>query len=311
MSTFLRKVTDFLLHSRLQAMSAAFVLAYIPLIGSVSILITALVTLRKGAWEGFWVLIAATVPYILSYYASGFSGNIAFIAMIIIVVSNCLVWLLAVLLMKGYTWSLLLEYSLLSGIIFIALLHLFYPEIRNWWGNELNEYFKKSSSFINNLKSDDKIANDVSVKMAASIDSLKGYASGLVVVSVLFNAFFQLLIARWWQAIIFNPGGLHKELYVIRMSCIVGLLFIVIVAWACFKGETAIDMLPILLATFAIAGFSLLHAFLAKAKFGWLWLTAVYIGFVLLFPISLGVISILAFLDVWMDFRKRFIKQYF
>ena len=67
---FLRRFTDFVLQNRLQAMATAFITAFIPVIGSISILIAALVTLRKGAYEGALVAVAATLPYIISYFTA-------------------------------------------------------------------------------------------------------------------------------------------------------------------------------------------------------------------------------------------------
>src|SRR5438128_1826938 len=59
---FLRRLTDFVLQNRLQAMGIAFILAMIPVVGSVSLVVASLVTLRKNAFEGGLVFIAASLP---------------------------------------------------------------------------------------------------------------------------------------------------------------------------------------------------------------------------------------------------------
>lgn len=307
--TILRRFTDFVLQSRLQAMGVAFVLAYIPLLGSIGILIAALVTLRKGAYDGALVVLSATVPYVLRYFAGNtVAGSEGFelFSLYIIVVSNILVWVFAVLLRRYQNWNLILEYGLLVGLIFIGLLHILVPDLQNWWASKLTQLFNKSN-MLSDLSNQDLAKNkEIQARMVASA---KLYATGFLATSVSLNALLQLFIARWWQAYIFNPGGLREELHNIRLSHVVSVIFIACVLLALLKNETVIDMMPLAYALFAIAGLSLLHFYLAKTKLGWLWISLVYVLFVLLFPDSLIFLAMIAVLDSWLNIRKRWLKQ--
>src|SRR3990167_3899547 len=103
---FLRRFTDYILQSRLQALLAAFVIAFIPIIGSIGVVIAVLVTLRKGMFEGALVVIAATLPYLLSYavYPPSGGADVAFVAIAILLVSNMLTWLFAAFLRRYNHW---------------------------------------------------------------------------------------------------------------------------------------------------------------------------------------------------------------
>lgn len=304
--SLLRRVTDFILYSRSRAFAVAFICAYLPLLGSISILITGLVTLRKGASEGALILVAATAPFLLSYYMAhppADQAEMAFIAVLTIVVSNLVVWLYAILLRKYNNWSLILELSLLLSIVIIGAVHLFIPDIQAWWGKQLTVYFTKATAGLNELQK-----TDITMQLQA-VNVIKPVATGLVVLSILFNGLLQLVLARWWEVTLFAPGTLRRALYQIRFGYVVGVLFIAAIALS-FWGDfaAAIDMQPVFYGLFFIAGLSLVHCVLSSTRYNWLWLILVYIALIIFFPKSVVVIALFALLDVLLDLRSRLTK---
>jgi len=302
----LRRFTHFVLQSRFQAIGVAFLLAYIPIIGSISILIAGLVTLRKGALEGFYILLAATVPCLLSNYIvppAPAIAEFAYVTLIVIVTSNVLVWIFAILLRKYNNWSLILEYGFLLGVLAIGSIHILYPDIQEKWNQVLTKYMNQSQQLVKELKPGMK------VKQEQTVNAVKKYSTGFVVVFILMTGFLQLLIAREWQARMFNPGGLKKELYVIRMSHVAGFLFMACFVLIVFNQEMGLDIISIPIVIFAIAALSLIHALFARVKLGRRWLLLTYFITFLLFPISVVILSIVALFDVWANFRGRFSVQ--
>ncbi|MCD6040192.1 MAG: hypothetical protein K0S27_1592 [Gammaproteobacteria bacterium] len=298
--SILRRFTDFILRSRLQAMGAAFVFAYIPFLGSISILIAGLVTLRKGMLEGFWVLCAATVPILLSYYAtlsSADQANMALIAVGIVVVSNILVWLYAVLLRQYENWSLLLELSILVSMLIIGAVHFFNPDIQHWWSTQLSSYFTRATAMMNGLP-----GTDVNMQSQV-VNVIKPYATGLVLFSVLGNGLLQVVMARWWQTVLFMPGTLRQELYHIRFGYVVGVFFVGVLLLSLLGNATALDMKPVFYGLFFIAGLSLIHCLLASVKYNWIWLVLFYAGLILFFPRSGMLVAVFALLDVLLNLR--------
>ena len=150
MST-LRRITDFVLGSRFQAMGAALVISCIPLLGSIGVLIAGLVTLRKGALEGLLVLIAATLPYIFKYYSYSSGSELAFLGLMLTLTSNALIWVFAIILRRYSNWNAVLEYALLIGVAAIGMTHLLYPEVATWWGTQMTQYLSKTTAMVGGL----------------------------------------------------------------------------------------------------------------------------------------------------------------
>lgn len=304
----LRRFADYLLRSRLHAVMAAFVLAFIPLIGTVSILIAGLVTLRKGAVEGALILVVSLVPLLLSYMMTPTNHEVAMIMMVtaIIVASNILTWLLAVILKRYANWSITLEAAAIIGIIIVLIAHGVFPDVQEVWAKKLYSYISHTSFFS------DATQNVTQEEAEAVwIDIIKKYVIGLATVSILFNALLQLLVARWWQALAFNPGGLQKELHQIRLHRVSGFLFLIAWGFSYSGNGVVLDIMPSFYLIFSVAGLSVIHAVAAKIMNdkAWISLLFIYAGVILLFPLSIIFIAALALVDTGMDFRKRIQKS--
>jgi uncharacterized protein YybS (DUF2232 family) len=118
----------------------------------------------------------------------------------------------------------------------------------------------------------------------------------------------QLVLARWWQGIIFNPGGLSKELLMIRLSYIAGGAFLLGLVLSYWGSALIVDVMPVFYLVFGLAGFSLLHCVAKNKKASWFWLALFYIV-ITVNPMAVILVAMIALLDTWLDFRKRFQKQ--
>lgn len=308
----LRRFTDFVLQSRVSAMATAFILAFLPLVGSISILIAVLVTLRKGVFEGALVLVAATAPYLLSYFATSVDNETQLIMTITVgvtILSNIVTWILALPLRKYSDWNITLELGMLLGILAVAIVHFINPNVQTWWGTQLSAYFSKSTSLLSQLNGtsgSEALPKDIRPQAIAYV---KQYATGLIAASLLVNATMQLLLARWWQAIVFNPGGLRSELYRIRLSYVSAAAFILALVLSFFGNTAALDMMPVICVTFAAAGFSLFHSIMGPTKAGWVWLALMYLVTIWMLPISIVFIAVVALFDTLFNIRKRWNKH--
>ena len=309
---FLRRVTDFILQGRAQAMGAALVSSFIPVIGGIGILIAAFVTLRKGAKEGALVMLAATVASIVYYAAPASVTQADSLVLVMAVSSNIFAWALSMVLRQFGNWSFTLEFAGLAGVVIIAIVHLIFPEVQDWWMTMIKEYLVKTTEAVANLESSAATAVTLdSAKQSQLAMYLKGVATGYATASVLLNALIQVLLARWWQAIMFNPGGLKPELQSVRLSHVIGAIFIIALVTAYLGNELALDTLPVLCIVFFIAGLSLIHSLfnLAQPKTKWLWLIAIYAGIFYKLPLGIIIVSLIALFDTGFDFRNRLIKR--
>jgi hypothetical protein len=148
----------------------------------------------------------------------------------------------------------------------------------------------------------------LNAQQVAVINIVKYYATGLFVVAVLFNVMLQLILSRWWQAAIFNPGGLRLELRQIHLSHVLGILLMVGFVMTWLGNEIITDMMPVFCAVFGAAGLSFMHCYLATVKNTLVWLIIMYLLVIWMFPLSVVLLAFVALFDVWMDLRKRFIR---
>jgi hypothetical protein len=302
----LRRITDFILKGRVQAMGAAFICAFIPLLWTVSVVIAAFVTLRKGIQEGALVAVAASLPLLAmgSLLAPpDIQTSYAITAldlMVMVVAITVMAWLFAIILRMTASWSTVLQAVIVIGIVTVVLVHLIFPDVQVWWQHWLTNYF---TTVEQSVKSEDDASR---IKFIGQmVTQLKPFATGIVTMVFAMYALLIVLIARWWQDAIYNPGGLRKELMVIRINRVLGVVFIVgVLLTLIWDNATVRDVMPVLYLVFGLAGLSLLHYVTAARHMKWIWLVLIYA--VLTFvPQTVLLVALMALLDTFSDFRHR------
>jgi hypothetical protein len=324
-------LTHYLLRHRWQALILTFLITYIPVLGMASILVAALFTLCAGVLEGALFTLVATLPYLLIFLVSNTQEAevftmMTFAAAILTVTSNTLTYVFTVLLRRHWSWSAILQIAALVGVLVISVIHLAYPDVGEWWGRQLTLFYNQATDLSG--------AKPVSGELLEgnqldTINTVKSFATGMVVSFVLFTAVVQVMLARWWQVAIVNRGRMGKELFYIRLSRLAGVLFFASIIFCYLENRVALDILPVLCLLFGAAGLSLIHYLcgLMDASRGRFWLTMLYLALmyslamiamltvlnvmlpvmlaVLILTISLFAFVTLGFFDVWFDLRRR------
>lgn len=274
----------------------ALVCALLPFFGFfptawLSMVIVALITLQRGVSRGIWVLAWAALPAIALAF---WNLPIALISMV--VVRGFFLIFLSYLLRRFSSWSLVVEVAALAAAAAVIMLHFFMPDIAGWWQKQLLIYFQQVSTTF-----ELQLPQSVLIHWAGI---LSNFATGLMGMTVIVVDLSLLLLARSWQAGLFNPGGLQREFYQLRLSyAAAGLVFITVIA-AIFASPLALDLLPVLLLPPVFACLSLLHLFchLRKTRY-LLWL--VYILLFFGFPYAYCLLALVGFADVFFDFRQK------
>lgn len=293
---------SFILRSQLHAglLALLFALAPIfglPFIGWLSIIIVGLVTLRKGALEGLLVLMWSAVPALAMTFVA---TDIFLVSQVLF--SGIVVWFFSLLLRAQLSWAQLLEIMAWIGIVLVLLAHGCFDNIYAWWGAKIQTLVAQYDSLGN--------GNAVSKSMSAEhIYYLTHIATGFFVSMISLNAVFNLLVARWWQASIFNPGGLKQEFLMIRLSYRVALALLAVAILAFCNVTWSFDLLPVLLVVFFVAGFSLMNAWLVRFRNAWVWMLLFYVLLVLRFMFFGAAVMVVAIVDSIIDIRKRWFKK--
>lgn len=302
MSLKLRYFSDFVLSNACKAMAVAFGLVFLPFLGAISIVLAAFITLRQGAMRGLGVTIAATIPYLILLQLRPISLVLELIAIVFIITSNLLTWLFAILYKHWSSWSRVLEILALTGVVVVVSIHLIVPNIAQFWEREItthltNLYAMSNADSLQNFvekvqerpapnqhlrasEHDKELAQPSAVlepEMLSFIGVFKNYITGILVVAILFGALFQVGLAQLWSAQVFPQPKIINEFHHVRLSPMLGVVFIVTIIMSYLQVNIALDVLPVLYLVFFVSGISLLHYVCAKFKgLAWLGLFVFY-----------------------------------
>jgi len=119
----------------------------------------------------------------------------------------------------------------------------------------------------------------------------------------MFLAICLLMVARWWQALLYNPGGFQQEFHQLRLQPrVAGLLMALFVLAS--MGVTVLSgwVLYFVLPLF-FAGLALVHGLIGMKKLSRLWLLAFYM--LMLNPLLAQLLTVAALIDSFYDFRRR------
>jgi len=310
-----QRFTKYMLEHRLEAVLLTFGFTFIPVLGVLGILFAALVTLRKGPAEGAIVTVAATMPYVFSFMLASHDPNalpiVLWTAVMVAVVSNILTWVFASMLAWQLSWSRILQIAALIGVLVISVIHLQFANIADWWSAQLTSYYTQASKAMSEVLNETANGGPSDAQLE-SIKMTKYYISGMIGSAILLNAVLQLVVARWWQSILYAPGVLRRELHHIRLSKMAGILFMVgIILSYIGNNSVVLDIMPIAYLLFAGAGLSLIHFFFGKmvSPTRWFWISLLYVAIIFAMPLSVVIVAMMALFDVWFDLRKRFGKE--
>lgn len=293
---WLQRFTHFLLKHRLQALLLTFFSTFIPFLGIVGILIAGFMTLVKGIVEGAIFTLASIVPYFILLFLNSQPDKMLPFGIIVAVVSNILMWIFATMWRRKTSFTIILQIAALAGVLVISLLHLVYPDISNWWGQQLQHYFTTASKLL--------AKNEAQIEQ---INASKYYATGILVSGILFAAMVQLICAKWWQVVLFKRDSLKKELHYIKLNSLAGVLFLLALISSYWGNAVISDIMPVLYLLFASAGLSLVHYLfsLMQSQTKFFWLLLIYFMLILASSTVVVLLAGLAFFDIWLDIRHR------
>jgi hypothetical protein len=258
---------------------------------ALALIVFAYITLRQGARAGLFLLPWALLPYLA--HAVEYHAPFVFL----VPGMAWLATLLGALLLRQYSsWVPVLQLYAVLGVVAVAFAHGYASDITGWWLALIQQY---SQDILR--ESAGQASAEVGVPAMIFLAKI---ATGAQVVLLTIKVVTQLMVARWWQASLFNPGGLRKELHLIAMPRAMFFLFAIIVAGIGVKMPVAIDALSPVLLAYVIAGLSLLHAWVAHYKYSMMLLVSFYVAATLLYYIFFMVV-LAAIADSWLHFRFK------
>jgi hypothetical protein len=288
-------LASYIMRGRWQAMIVASTLALlsliVPPVSVVSSATVALVTLRRGAVDGLSVLGCSSIAAgLLGYFLI---GNYQF-ALLYVMVLWVPVWLISIVLREGRHLSLAVEITILLGILGVAGFYLYNNQPVTMWKQVL----------LAMIPPDAPVEN-----VQQTIDLLAQYMTGVVAAGSVFGLLFGLFLGRWWQSVLYNPGGFKQEFLSLSTQprLALGSVAIAVFAWASSGAvaEAARNITILLFVLYIFIGTAVLHSVFANMKQGRFMTPMLYVTLFLI-PHTMLPVAIVGLIDPWLDLRKKF-----
>ncbi len=301
----MHRLGEFILRGRWHAVLIAFALTFIPLLSWLGAVIMGLVTLRKGPKEGGMVALAISLPAIVWAFLGHpqvLLGNVLYGSLLVYIAALCLRIL--------PSWRIVLQVTVLMGIAGVLVTHLVIHDVVVAWIHYYQQLAKTAGQLLGSAGLEQGRENWRMLKAALEqpyvVQTMAKMSTGIFIAFNILGSLLNLVIARLWQAALYNPGGLRRELLIIRLhSAWIGVWLIDLLGiWG--HVNLAWDILPLLFLLFLPAGLSVVHASLAKRSKPWFWIISFYAVLILLSPYSVIALILVAVLDSVVDLRQRF-----
>jgi hypothetical protein len=288
-----REIASFILASRWRAVLAAagFGLGgvyFLPLI-LLSAAAVGLVTLRRGGWEGLLTLGAASVLTGAIFWflppRPGFAFPLVFALW-------PPVWIGAMVLRYTSSQGASLTVMGVLAVIYVVAMHAITGgAVVDFWRSWLER----------------AIANVPGATVEGfDYEGTLRLLNGLVAMIYGMSAFAALLLARWWQALLYYPGGFKSEFLALRTPRFL-LPALIAGMWLAgyFSQLVLADLVLVALAIYLFQGLAVVHAVISLRDLSGFWLALVY-GLLVLIP-QYGIVGLawLGAIDSLFDLRSR------
>ena len=253
----------------------------------------ALITLRKGWQQGaIYTLLASitllVISVLLDQQASrGFLAGLANWLPMVIIASALAI---------TQSWSKTLQLILLTAGAGVLLFHFMQPDAAAYWKPVLEQFkpLLKQGYQLSDAKIDESI-NDIAKWMTGT------FAAALALISVL-----SLIIARNWQATLFNPGGFGEEFRQINLGKQAAIVLLVGIAVAVLTmNQLVVELIMVGIAVFMFQGLSLAHALVKRHNLNKAWLIGLYVMMFLLLIQMIVLLATFGIIDTFVDFRRN------
>jgi hypothetical protein len=255
--------------------------------------VVALVALRLGWLEGAVVAAGASLLALLAGWLSGVGPVFALSPLLG-------VWLpalaLALVLRRSHSLALMIQVATGVAIAGLAAYYIIVDEpvapVQAWLQANLVPLMTR-------------IGGEAAVPSADRLEAMARLTPGMLAAGMILFATLAVLIGRWWQAALANPGGFRHDFHRLTNGRVATLAASVLFVGALLTSNLWLDNAALaLLVMFMYQGLAVLHGVIGMRRMHRGWLVAVY-SLMVLVPLQLvSVAAIVGLLDNWLHFRR-------
>ena len=253
----------------------------------------ALVTLVNGPKNGL-------ITTAFSLLGAGVFAYLIFSSPQVALVFVLLAWLPAWIIASILRQTVSLAYSLLvltaTGLLAVVMIYLLAPDVGEHWRESLDIMVAQLAQ-----QSEDFTLTE----LRQTEDWIISFLPGLFVSSAVFGTMLSVFLARWWQAVLYHPGGFAEEFQSLNLGKFSALCAMAIMLMAMAIGNVfSIALVTVVSVLYSVQALSLLHAVIKIRQINGVWLFATYL-MMFFIPQLLLLLILLSFADPWLDIRHR------
>ncbi len=299
----MRFLAAYVMKGRMQAILVTVVAAILslllPPLSYLSGAAVALVSLRLGFVQSAQVIAGATVATaVLAYPAMATPVP----ALVFLLALWLPVWVIALSLRRTMRLSRSLILAGLFGATLVLGIHAGTENPAAWW----------QEVFYEVMQTGVEQGAEPIPGLEQAIGEMAQLMTGMMAAGFAFSLIGCMLLGRWWQAILYNPGGFRQEFHTLRVGRLPAVTALILLLASQIDGAglagVAGDLAIVAATLFLLQGVAVVHGLVARTAVHSGWLVAMYVLLVL--PVTMGqmaiVLIIAGMVDNWFDFRAFF-----
>ena len=278
-------LAEFIMRGRRQATLVVGLSVAVPLLFWFGAVVLALVLLRRGWSEGMSVVVWGALPAL----AWALIGDPT--PLLVLLGSAAL----ALLLRQRSEWSLVVMATAPLGLVFALVLMATLQAPLQQLAEQIQAALPQMLSELGEV---DEAA------LARLQTMLVPLLAGLMGATHASMTLVSLILARAWQARLYNPGGFREEFHRLRLAPWMGVVLVL----AVFGGpqvDGLVLLAPVATVPLLFAGLALVHGVVGIKRLGIGPLVVLYVALLFVWQVLYPLIMILAFIDSLFDFRSR------
>lgn len=282
----MKALAEFVMRGRKPAILVVMIAAVLPMLFPVSAAAGSLVLLRRGLADAASVVGWALLPA-MTWWLLGEPRPL-------LVIVGTLV--LAQVLRNSISWLRVVLTSVCVGVLFAAVLGQVQGELIASTVTALQQVLPEMLG--------EAYSSLTAIQRERLVALLPPLLTGIMAALLQLLCLMCLMVARYWQAVLYNPGGFARELQALRIPAPVAAALLAAVVLAPYGGSDLLMLAPLLSLPLLLAGVALVHALVADRRIAVFWLAGMYVSLVLFMQLTYPLLVLLAVVDSVLDFRR-------
>lgn len=274
----MRALASFIMRGRVQATLVVVISAVLPLLFWLSAAAGSLVLLRRGFKDTASVIAWGVLPGVAMWVFGEPSTLLVFLGTLG----------LAALLRAEHSWTRVLLSSIVLGLLYSLIL-----------GSVMGETFEVLAKAL------EKALPQFEGKPVIPGELIGPLLVASSAVMLQLFSVLALMLARYWQAALYNPGGFGREFREMKLPKVPMLVLVSLMVLGPFIGPQFIVLASASSLVLLLAAIALIHGLVAQGRLAGFWLVGLYVTLPLLMQLIYPLLVVLAIVDSLIDFRGR------